>query len=395
MPMYEEAMKNKWNLYRPAVAAFMVMMAMSLTASTMSFFQEPVCAQLQVGRGSFSAVFSLMTLSGALTNPFLGQYAGKKGVKHILLVSGIWMLASAALFSLAKALWLVYLAAFFMGAFGTNCVALCANVIVQQSFDADRASGILGAVMAGSGVGGMIFNLLIPSVLGSFGWKPAMVALGTCWAVLLWTAAVVLGREKLPETEGNGPAVGKGMTRAEALKSPKFYILVAIIIILTACCGMQQQQPALLAGYGFDPGTVSLLLSAQTAVLALAKIFQGFLYGKLGIRRGGILALGAFCLGFIAIQTRALVYPGLVLMALGFGIYTTLMPLVTRSVFGTREYAAIWGVVATAGSVGTFVATPLWGTVYDLTGSYRLGMIGSAILLVAAVVMLSRLLKKT
>ena len=387
-------MKEKWNQYRPAAAAFLTMMAMALTCSTMSFFLEPVCAFLDVGRGSFSAVFSLMTIAGALTNPVLGQFAGKKGVRGILVVSGIWGCGSLMLLSMAKELWMVYGAGFLVGLFGTNCVALCANVIVQRSYDARRASSILGLVMAGSGVGGMIFNILIPNVMGFFGWQVAMRVMALCWMGMLLLGALLLGKDKPMEQHTAVSGIGMGMTRTEALKSPKLYLLILVTVIITACCGIQQQQPSLLASYGFDSGAVSLMLSAQTAVLALGKIGQGVLYGRLGVRRGGCAMLLVFAAAFLTLLLPLLAIPGLVLMAFGLGIYTTLLPLVTRQVFGTRDYAAIWGLLATAGSVGTIVANPIWGGVYDLTGSYRLGMIGSALLLVAAVVIMSRLVKK-
>ena len=64
-------MKNKISHYRPAAAAFLSMMAMGLTSSTLSFFLEPICEALQVGRGSFTLMFSLMTVSGALSTPVI------------------------------------------------------------------------------------------------------------------------------------------------------------------------------------------------------------------------------------------------------------------------------------------------------------------------------------
>ena len=82
--------------------------------------------------------------------------------------------------------------------------------------------------------------------------------------------------------------------------------------------------------------------------------------------------------------TKILVWPGLVMLAVGMGIYTTLLPVVVRRVFGSREYASIWALVSTVGSAGTIVGYPLWGTVYDLTGTYTLGLIGAAVLLAIA-----------
>ena len=374
-------MKEKILAYRPAAAAFLTMMAMSLTSSTISFFLDPICQTLQISRGSFSVIFSLMSVSGALANPFLGQYVGKKGVRGILLLSGIWVCLCMWGLSFVQNLMMLYLAGFLMGALSSTCVALCANVIVQQSFFGPQASGILGGVMAGSGVGGMIFSLVIPQCMEVLGWETAMRIMGVCWLGLLWLAVFLLGKqENLQAGTGNG-SVGLGMTRSVALKSPKLYLQMVLIIIITACCGIQQQLPSMLSSYAFDAGTVSLMISVMTAFLAVGKVVQGMLYGKLGVKTGGVIMMGVFAAGFLVLMIPALAYPGLLLLSFGLGIYTTLLPQVARRVFGSREYAAIWALLATAGSAGTFLANPVWGLIYDLTGSYHLGLIGAPILL--------------
>lgn len=386
-------MKKTIRIYRPAAAAFLAMMAMAVTSSTLSFFLEPVCAELDIGKGSFSLIFSLMTISGAATNPVLGRIAGKKGVRGILAVCAVWGWGSLLLFSVAKQLWMIYLAGFLLGLFGSNCVALCGNVIVQNAYDPRQASIILGIVMSGSGVGGMIFNLVIPAVMAESAWRTAMVVMAFCWLGVVGLSVLLLGREAPMEQRGSAAGMGLGMTQAEAMKSPKLYMLIAVIVVITAACGVQQQQPSMLGSYGYDSGKISLMLSVQTAVLALGKIGQGILYGRLGVRRGGCVMLLAFAAAFGILAVPALAWPGLMVMALGLGIYTTLLPLVTRQVFGTREYAAIWGMLATCGSVGTIVANPIWGGVYDLTGSYTPAMLVLPVLLIVAAWLLNQLLK--
>lgn len=386
-------MKEKLTFYRPAVAAFLAMMAMAVTSSTLSFFLEPVCDQLNIGKGSFSLIFSLMTISGAVTNPILGRFAGKRGVRGILAVSAVWGCGSLLLFSLAKQLWMVYLAGFLLGLFGSNCLALCGNVIVQNAYDPRQASSILGVVMSGSGVGGMIFNIIIPGVMASSTWQKAMVVTSFCWLGVLLLSFLLLGKEKPVVQHTGGAGVGLGMTQAEALKSPKLYRLIAIIVVITAACGVQQQQPSMLGIYGYDSASISRMISVQTAVLALGKIGQGILYGRLGVRRGGCTMLLVFAAAFLILAVPSLAWPGLMVMALGLGVYTTLLPLVTRQIFGTREYAAIWGLLATCGSVGTIVANPIWGSICDLTGSYTIAMLVLPVLLTCAAWILNRLLE--
>ena len=378
-------MKEKLQFYRPAAAAFLTMMAMALTSSTISFFLEPICESLKISRGSFSLIFSLMSISGAPVNPFLGQTAGKKGVRGILMAAGLWTCGCMLLISVTQGLWMLYLAAFCMGLFGSTCVALCGNVIVQQAYFGPQASGILGAVMAGSGVGGMIFSLIIPGCIAGLGWRMAMAIMGISWLALLWIASMLLGKERAVTASSANGAVGLGMTRAEALKSPKLYLQMGLIVIITACCGVQQQLPSLLAAQGFTAVQVSVMISVMTAFLAVGKFAQGMLYGKLGVKKGGVLMLAAFALGNLAMLSRGLAYPGLILLAFGMGIYTTLLPQVARRVFGSREYASIWSLISTAGCFGTFAANPVWGTIYDKTGTYTIGLAASAVLLGVAV----------
>ena len=377
-------MKEKLSFYRPAVAAFLVIMAMALTSSTMSFFLEPVCESLQISRGSFSLIFSLMSISGALSSPFVGQYAGRKGVRGILLLTALWAGGCMFLLSLVTKLWMLYVVAFALGLFGSSCLTLCGNVIVQQNYFGPQASGILGAVMAGTGVGGMFFSLIIPKIIASFGWRMGYRVMGLSWLLLVVLGVVLLGKQTMLQYgKGNG-AVGLGMTRAEALKSPRLYLQMVVIVIMAACCGLQQQLPSLLGAKGFRAGQVSVMISAMTVFLALGKFGQGLLYGKIGVEKGGLLTMAAFALGCLSMFSKVLVWPGLVLLAVGMGIYTTLLPVVIRRVFGSREYASIWALVSTVGCAGTFVGYPMWGTVYDLTGTYTLGLIGAAVLLAIA-----------
>ena len=377
-------MKEKRNFYRPAAAAFLVIMAMALTSSTMSFFLEPVCEDLQISRGSFSAIFSLMSISGALSNPFLGHYAGKKGVRGILLVMGLWSGICMVLLSVVTKLWMLYAVTFCLGLLGSTCLTLCGTVMVQQSYSGAQASGILGAVMAGSGVGGVFFSLMIPGIMEAFGWRMAMRTMGISWLVLLWLGMLLLGKQDLRQGGGRKDSVEQGMTRGEALKSPKLYLQMGVIVIMGACCGLQQQLPSLLGAQGFSAGQVSVMISASTALLALGKFGQGLLYGKIGVKKGGLLTMAAFALGGLAMMSKALIWPGLMILAVGFGVYTTLLPLVARQVFGSREYPAIWALISTAGCAGVIVGYPLWGTIYDLTGTYTLGLIGAAVLLICA-----------
>lgn len=375
---------SRIRLLRPAIAAFLLMMAMALTTTALSFFVSPVCDALQIGRGSFTIYYSLMTATGAVSTTFLGQYINKNGVRTILLISGFWVAAGLMLFSFSNHLLMFYAAAAAMGLFGTSCVNLAANVIVQTAYSGDQATGLLGIVMAGSGVGGMIVSLFVPGIIASIGWQFGYRLLAALWLVLLLAAFALLGKQETSHSVGHRSLPVDGMTRAEALRSPKLYLLMLVICIMAACCGIQQQIPSLLGGMGFETAQVSAMVSFFTAALAVGKILQGVLYSKVGIVKGSYIMVLIFAISFLLLMNSAIVYPALVALAFGMGVVTTLMPLIARFAFGPREFASIWSILATASSVGSFAATPLWGLVYDTTGSYAPAMIASSAGLVIA-----------
>ena len=82
------------------------------------------------------------------------------------------------------------------------------------------------------------------------------------------------------------------------------------------------------------------------------------------------------------------VWPGLLALAVGMGTVTTLMPIVTRSIFGSREYAPIWSILSAFSNLGAMTAAPLFGLAFDVTGSYAGAMGAAAVALIPALMAL-------
>ena len=183
------------------------------------------------------------------------------------------------------------------------------------------------------------------------------------------------------------------MTRAEAFRSIRMYLLILVIFQLSAASGVQQQLPAVLSDAGMDTARVSLTMSVFTAALALGKIGQGMLYGKAGPKVGGAVIVICYGLGYLLLG-QSHILPGLLTLAVGMGTVTTLMPIVARVVFGGREYASIWSILSAVSNLGAMTAAPLFGTAFDMTGSYAGAMTAAAVLLIPALAALMAVYRK-
>ena len=373
------------NHLRPALSAFLLMLTMSLLSTGLSFFVAPVCDDLGFGRGSFTLYYSLMVAAGAVSASFLGTYMNKHGVRGVVLVSGIWCGVGFLGLSFSSSLWMFYLVGAAMGFFGTTCVYLAANVIVQQSYSSKDASAVLGLVMAGSGIGGVIWSNALPALIEVLGWRYSYRAMGICWLTLALLSVLILGKQDLTGAIGHakGGIMG-GMSKKDALKSPRFYLSVVVMCIVTCASCISQQLPSVLEGLGYGD-QVSMMISVMTAFVAVGTVAEGVVCSKLGIQKTMIAVLIIYAAGYWMLSGGQLVYPALICLAFGSGSIGTLMPVVVRTIFGGRDYAAIWSIVISCSSVASFLATPVWGMVYDIFGTYTPALLAMPIILIAGI----------
>jgi len=377
------------NHLRPAVSAFLLMLTMSLLSTALSFFVAPVCEDLGFGRGSFTLYYSLMVAAGAVSASFLGTYMNKKGVQGVVLLSGIWCGLGLVGFSFSSQLWMFHILGAAMGLFGSTCIYLAANVVVQQSYSSKHVSAILGIVMAGAGIGGVIWSNLVPQIIENFGWRFGYRTLGICWLVLSVLSVVILGKQELAGAFGNmkGGMMG-GTSKKDALKSLRFYLAVALMCILSVCSCISQHLPSVLGEMGHDSTMIGVMVSVMTAASAVGTVAEGVICSKYGIKKTMLVVLVLYAIGYVLMSLRLGIYVALAFLAFGSGSIGTLMPVVVRRIFGGRDYAAIWSVVITCSSVASFVAAPAWGMVYDVFGSYGPALMAMPVLLAAGVLCL-------
>ena len=378
---------------RPAASAFLLMVTMSLLSTALSFFVSPVCEDMGFGRGSFTLYYSLMVATGAFSVSFLGQYMNSHGVRNIILVSAVWCGVGFMGLSFCRALWMFYVVGAAMGFFGTSCVYLCANITVQQSYSARDASVVMGVVMAGSGIGGMVWSNVVPGIIASFGWQVSYRVLGICWFVLAMLSWLILGRQELSVAVGKAGSSAAG-TGKGVFRSSRFYMVFCASCILTMASCISQQLPSLLGGMGYDAAQVGMMVSVMTAFVAVGTVLEGLCCGKFGVV-GTMLSVTVFyAFGYVMLFFPGMTYVALAGLAFGAGSLGTLMPIVVRHVFGGRDYAAVWSLIMTASSITSFLATPVWGMVYDICGNYTPALVTMPVLLGISVVLLIAVFRK-
>ena len=129
--------------------------------------------------------------------------------------------------------------------------------------------------------------------------------------------------------------------------------------------------PNFLYGSGMNAGVPMGLLSAVAAVGAVS---IGIIFDKLGPVKGILIAAIIFSCGMICLYLTAnmpwLIYITVVCVGLSVCIASPGPPLLTSSVFGTKDYSSLFGIIWALFLIGCIIGPILAGAIFDATGSY-------------------------
>lgn len=247
----------------------------------------------------------------------------------------------------------------------------------------------MGIVLAGTGVGGAALSQIVPRIIGTDGiaWRSAFIFLAGVMAIFTIAPALLLIRNRPAEhglkpygssAEGADQAAGDqeltGISFKQAMRSGWFYLFYLMVVLMGIVIAIVQGLSVHFKESGLTD-RIGLFMTVFTLGLVFWKIVLGVLVDVLGLRWAMISTLGlcAVACFFMPGTSNTIVLVAMMLaIAAGTANGTVVPPLIGLVMFGRREFAAIWGVGATAFSLGHALGTPLWGAVKDATGSYEL-----------------------
>lgn len=184
-----------------------------------------------------------------------------------------------------------------------------------------------------------------------------------------------------------------GMTFADAVKKPYFYV-ASVCILLTGVSlqGIVSISAAHLRDVGIDSASIAAILSAHSVALCAAKFLAGISYDKLGLRTTIIICE---LFGVISFVTLALSNGSVSGITCGFiwgitssmaiPLETVLVPLIAADLFGEKEFPKIMGVLISINTIGFAISTPIFNFVFDLCDSYLPMLYAVAVMMLVVV----------
>jgi sugar phosphate permease len=350
-----------WLVLAALVAQFVALGAGSYVLGP---FLEPMTVELDWSRAQFTRARTRGQVVLALGGFFVGTHVDRHGARKLMLVGTAVLATSMLKLRYIAALWqwmLVYGDADSAGAAMTG--NLVDNVTLSKWF-VDKRGRAVGWASMGVSLAGVLLTPLTTELIDQYGWRSAWRTLAIGAAVLLIPAALAMRRA--PEDHGLFPdgrsaedaagALGAGaradfaesLTRAEALRTSAFYLLVVAFGMFVVTIGVMllQTVPFMTdAGYGRNEAALMVTLASVPALLS--KPVWGYLMDRAAPNK--LASLGAALTGAamvtITLSVNAgvdpVVFAGFFLLGLGWGGLIPLQEVIWASFFGRKHLGSV------------------------------------------------------
>ncbi|MCY4361789.1 MAG: MFS transporter [Gammaproteobacteria bacterium] len=403
--MGTSTLPGKPSLSRPAgvVVACTVGNAVSVTPmvyTVFGLFLIPITTEFDWSRAAVSFVLFIIAVAGAISYPIVGRLIDRYGARPVILTGNVLFAASVASVSLVEASRFQFYTAYaLIGISAALPSSVMFTKVIAGWFDERRGLflGIVGGL--GNGVGAALSPLFVFALISSYGWRAGFQGIGAAVILIGFPVLYLLLRDPPRDTvrsEREALEKTQGLTLAEALKTPTFWIIMAAIALGAGCMtAIFAHVVPMLLDRGVPAGQATTVLATFSLVTAAWQIGMGYMLDR--IPRPWIAApfyLLALC-GLILLESTSS-YPLLllsgVLMGLGLGTEYGVLPYFLSRYFGTRHYGAIsgsmYGVIVLTQGLTPF----LMDLVFDITGTYDPAIIVICIGLVLGAILITRLL---
>lgn len=356
---------------------------------TFSVFVAPISADLGVSPAAVATAYAAATLVAAFGLPFMGRLTDRHGPRRMTLLITLGLGLACLFFGAAANLIMLGLGFAMLRFLGQGSLMLNCSNLVSQWFDKKR--GFAMSLMAlGFGASMAVHPPLGQALIEALGWRWAWVVMGLLtWAILLPPVWLIV-RDK-PEQVGLEPdggdksggvqlgpkavGAGVGLTLAEAVRTPTFYIVVfgmfSISMLVTV---LHFYQVTIFTDRGLDPAVAAWVFPISAAVMVVTMPLVGRTLDALRTRFAFALAL--------TVQAAALVGATYVTDVVSASLYAALFGLnnacsmtlfgyIFARYFGRKHLGAVQGAGQTILVVGASIGPPLIGYAAELTGGYE------------------------
>lgn len=381
--------------------------SIGLCINAVGVFYTPVSESLGILRGTFAMHATISLVAMAVISLFIPSILNKYSYKKILILSVVVASGSTVLMAYSQGIGWFYLLAALRGISTGLFSIVPLTIIINQWFN--KKNGLATSlVLSFSGIAGALGSPIFAFIIENFGWKTAYLIKGFA-IFLVCLPAIVYPFSMNPIDDGLLPygyeeekVQEKRLVKLKNqfdFKNISFIAFFSFSVLLVAITGLAQHLPGFAESIGYPSSMGAVLLSVSMLGNISSKLLIGIISDVFGAISAMLLMLFSNIVGILLLFNHS----NMTILLIGaflFGSIYSVGPvgcaLLTKHLFGSENYSATFPLISFALNIGSAIALPLVGYLYDFTGSYNiawimaLGIHGIGLLLLATSVKLTQ-----
>ncbi|MBI4328890.1 MAG: MFS transporter [Chloroflexi bacterium] len=382
--------------------------ALTQTFGLQAFF-DPMLNEFGWTRAETSLAFSLRTMEWGLEGPLVGFFIIRFGARKMILAGSAISILGFVILANVNSLGTYYLGSLVVAAgwgAGGNAPTLAA-VVNWFRRQRGKALAIASTGAAWSGLGVPVMVWLVDTV----GWRNGYLVAAAGILFLIVPLSFVIRDRPVPPRDypdGENPSQTRGGEKErqreavqaetsfgvlEALRTRSFWMLAAAMSVLgIATSAILVHELTYMLTMGWSREAAGLLVGATALFTVLGRLGFGTLADYMDKRYVLLIAVGCVALGLLLLSTGLgtwwLVLLFLIIWGLGFGGPISVQMALVADYFGPKNFPAIRGLFSTLQVAGSVSGPVLLGWMADVQGSYTLGLVFLAGLMITTVPLL-------
>lgn len=350
-----------------------------MISSTNSNFLAVLPDALNVGPGQLTTALAFSVWIVAILVPISGRMMDRFGVRRIVIPGAILLGVTFLLLSRMTQFWHFFALQLLLSIPASMHCSVGYAKIVASWFDVRRGTVLGLCVALGAGVGQTLMPKFSDYLIRAYGWQGGYLGMAAIVLLIGLPAIIFLARtpaQGAKAVKNREPArVLEGLSRAEALRTPAFYLVFfAIMFGSMSLLGTLQVAKPMLLERGLANSLAVTVSSFAFAGVILGELSSGIVVDRLNTPRVVLPYFISALVGLLIVHTvtdPTVLCAGGLLMGLGLGGEIGQNAYLISRYFGLRNFGAIYGLTFAASNLGIGVGVMAMGWVKQLSGSFE------------------------
>ncbi|PXA98912.1 MFS transporter [Nostoc sp. 3335mG] len=333
--------------------------------------------------GAMTVGFIVMGIAGFLW----GTLTDRIGARPVVLIAAVILGLGLFVASRADNLFVFQFA--YGGLVGVSGGAFFAPLIATTLgwFDKHRSLAV-SLVSLGGGIAPMTMTPLATVLIGTYGWRSAMLMTAFAAAALIVPLAFLIRRA--PAVMAAAPTPASDVAPAEPqpsnmgaiFRTPQFFILAGVFFL---CCAAHSGPIFHTVSYAMLCGASALAAASIYSVEGFAGLFGRVIFGvladRIGVKRVIVAGLALQAVGiysYIYVSELQHFYMLAAVLGLVYGGVMPLYSVLARDYFGPQVMGTVLGGITMTSSIGMAFGPVGGGWLFDTYGDYHWLYVASA-----------------